>query len=58
MRERPAPMNAEQVREIIETMERETKSKPARRRMAEVAIAFGNVTQEGRQVWRDYLKGM
>jgi hypothetical protein len=49
------PMNAAQVEAIIETMERETKSKASRRRMAEAAVLMGNVTEEGREVWRQYL---
>jgi hypothetical protein len=49
------PMNAAQVAAIIETMERETKSVAARRRMAEAAVLIGNVTDEGREVWRQYL---
>jgi hypothetical protein len=49
------PMNAAQVAAIIETMERDTKSKAARRRMAEAAVLIGNVTEEGRDVWRRYL---
>jgi hypothetical protein len=49
-----APMSAAQVAEIIETMERETKSKAARLRMAQAAISIGNVTPEGRDVWREY----
>lgn len=48
------PMNAEQVRAIIATMERETKSKGARLRLAQAAIRIGNVTPEGREVWREY----
>lgn len=49
------PMNAAQVAAIIETMERETKSVAARRRLAEAAVRIGNVTEEGRDVWRRYL---
>lgn len=47
-------MTADEVREIIATLERETKSRAARLRMAESAIIHGNVTDEGRDVWRDY----
>jgi N-glycosylase/DNA lyase len=48
------PMNAKQVKTIISTMERDTKSKAARLRMAQAAISIGNVTPEGRDVWREY----
>lgn len=49
------PMNAEQVSEVIRQMEAETKSRPARKRMAEVAIRLANVTTEGREAWIRYL---
>lgn len=48
------PMTAAQVRAVIETMERDTKSKAARKAMANAAIRLGNVTDEGREVWRAY----
>jgi hypothetical protein len=49
------PMTAGQVRAVIETMERDTKSKSARKAMANAAIRLGNVTDEGRDVWRSYV---
>ncbi len=52
----PAPMSADEVREFITKMEKETKSAAARRRMAEIAVQRANVTDEGRDVWREYLK--
>lgn len=49
------PMTAQQVLVVIGAMERDTKSKAARKRMAEVAVQRANVTDEGRDVWRKYL---
>lgn len=49
------PMTADQVRTIIATMERETRTKAARIKIAELAIRVGNITDEGREVWREYL---
>lgn len=51
-----SPMNAEQVRQYIAQMRAETKSAAARKRMAELAISHGNITPEGKQVWREYLE--
>ncbi len=51
-----SPMSAEQVLEFIAQMKAETKSAPARRRMAELAISHGNISAEGKQIWRDYLE--
>ena len=48
-------MNAEQVRAIIETMNRDTKSRAARKAMASAAVNRAKVTEEGRAVWADYL---
>lgn len=53
---RPSPMDAEGVREIISTMERETKSLAARKAMARAAVKLANVTDEGRQVWLEYAR--
>jgi hypothetical protein len=47
-------MNAEQVRGIIAEMDGVT-NKAARIRMAEAAIKIGNITPEGKDVWREYL---
>lgn len=49
------PMNAAQVRSHIDQMERETRSKLARVRMAELAIKHAFCTNEARNVWREYL---
>lgn len=49
------PMNADQVRRYIAEMTAKTKSKAARIGMAELAIKHGNITPEGKDVWRDYL---
>lgn len=48
--------NAEYARDIIATMERETKSRATRQRMAEIAIRIGNYDDEAKQVWREYLR--
>jgi hypothetical protein len=49
------PMAADQVRAYIATMERETRSKVARIKLAEAAIRLGNITPEGKDAYRDYL---
>lgn len=51
-----APMTADEARDIIATMERETRSKAARVRLAEAAIRIGNVSPEGKDVYRTYLE--
>ena len=43
-------------RDIIATMERETISRDARKRMAETAIQFGRYDGAAIMVWRDYLR--
>ena len=48
--------NADYARDIIATMERETKSKAARKRMAEIVLERGNYDAHAMQVWHDYLK--
>lgn len=50
------PMNAAQVRAGIDEMERLTKSKDARMALARAAIRIGNITVEGKDVYREYLK--
>lgn len=50
------PMNAAQVRHYIDQMERETKSKRARISLAESAIRIGNITPEGKDIYREYLQ--
>ena len=54
-RPRPAPRNAKYAADVIAELKRDCKSKKARIRMAELAISVGNYTDEGRNVWRDYL---
>lgn len=52
-----SPMkSADYARDVIATMERETKSKAARKRMAELVLSHGNYDQEAMQIWRDYLE--
>jgi hypothetical protein len=50
------PMGAEQVREAIIEMDAQTKSKDARIAMARLAIKYGNISPEGKDLWRDYLR--
>jgi hypothetical protein len=50
------PMSADQVKAFIVEMDAKNKSKPARIRMAEAAISHGNITPEGKDIWRAYLK--
>ena len=52
------PMNAAQVRAVIDEMELRTKSKAARIGLAESAIRIGRVTECGRAVWREYLDAL
>lgn len=49
------PMNAAQVRAIVDEMEARTKSKAARISLAQNAIRIGNITDEGKAVYREYL---
>lgn len=50
------PMSAAQVRAVIDEMERHTKSRDARIAMAKAAIRIGNITDEGKAVYREYLR--
>ena len=50
------PMNAAQVRAIVDEMEARTRSKPARVSLAQNAIRIGNITDEGKDVYREYLR--
>lgn len=50
------PMNAAQVRAVIDEMERHTKSKDARISLAQNAIRIGNVSDEGKAVYHEYLR--
>lgn len=52
---RKPPQTAFEAAEFIAQMKRETKSRAARVRMAELAISFGDVTDEARSVWTAYL---
>lgn len=49
------PMTADNVRWYIDQMERETKSVAARRSLAKSALTMGNISPEGRDVYREYL---
>lgn len=48
--------NAAYAKDIIATMEVETNSKAARKRMAEMAVKVGNYDDEAKAVWAEYLK--
>lgn len=50
------PMNAAQVRAVIDEMEASTKQKAARIALAKTAIRIGNITPEGKDVYREYLR--
>jgi hypothetical protein len=50
------PMNAAQVRSVIDEMERHTKQKAARIGLAQAAIRIGNVTDDGKAVYAEYLR--
>lgn len=54
-RPRKPPQTAGEAVLVIEDMRRHTKSKPARIRMAEMALSIGNITPGARVVWRAYL---
>lgn len=54
MRPRPAPRDAAYAADIIATLKAQTKSKPARIKMARLAIDIGNYTDEAKAVWRKY----
>jgi hypothetical protein len=49
------PMNAAQVRACIDEMEKHTKSKSARAALARSAIRIGRITDDGKDVYREYL---
>lgn len=53
---RGVPMTADEVRWFIDNMERKTKDKAARISVAQNAIKFGNITPDGKDVYREYLK--
>ena len=50
------PQTGPEAREFIAKMERETKSKAARKRMAQLALDRGNLSSAARDAWRDYLE--
>ncbi|MGX1786879.1 hypothetical protein ACWIGM_09095 [Bosea sp. NPDC055332] len=52
------PMTADQVRAGIAMMERQGTSLVSRKAMAAAAIRRANVTEEGRQVWREYAASL
>ena len=54
-RPRKSPQTAGEAVLVIEDMRRHTKSKPARIRMAEMALSIGNITPGARVVWLTYL---
>jgi hypothetical protein len=56
MRPRKPPQTAQEALDFINQMRRETKSKRARIRMAEMGLQFGNYTPEARSIWASYLK--
>lgn len=50
------PKDAAFARDAIASLERECRSRPARKRMAELALGrHGNYTPEGKAVWGEYL---
>lgn len=51
---RPAPMTADEAREIIATMRRETQPK-AMRRLIKLALQIGNLSDEAKAVYRAAL---
>lgn len=53
---RGVPMTADEVRWFVDKMERETKDKRARVVLVRNAIKFGNITEDGKAVYADYLK--
>ena len=52
------PMTSDHVRHYIDQLEAGNPNKNARVRTAELAIKFGNVTEDGKAVWREYLELM
>lgn len=49
------PKDADYAAKFIARMNKETKSRSARIRMAQLAVTVGNYTPEGKAVWRAYL---
>lgn len=52
---RGIPMTAAEVRHCIDQLEAGNPHRAARKRMAELAIIHGNITPEGKDVYREYL---
>ena len=52
---RRPPMSADEVRGVIRELDAGNRNKAARLAMARAAVRIGNVTEEGRHVWRDCL---
>lgn len=52
------PMSAAHVRHYIDQLEAGNPNRDARKRMAELAIKFGNVAEDGKAVWHQYLELM
>lgn len=52
---RKPPQTASEALLVIKEMRRHTKSKPARIRMAELALSIGNISPGARVVWLTYL---
>lgn len=50
------PKDAEYAAQMIETMERETKSRIARIKMCDMVARFGNYTPEGLAMWAAHRK--
>lgn len=53
-RSRKPPQTAGEALLVIEDMRRYTKSKPARIKMAEMALSIGNISPGARVVWLTY----
>ena len=54
-RPRKPPQTAGEALLVIEEMRRHTKSKPARIKMAEMALSIGNISPGARGCWLTYL---
>ena len=54
-RPRKPPQTASEALLLIEEMRRHTKSKPARIKMAEMALSIGNISPGAKDVWTTYL---
>ncbi|KRA58190.1 hypothetical protein [Rhizobium sp. Root651] len=52
------PMTAPEVRWFIDQLEAKNPNKNARKRMAELALDQPNITEDGKDVYREYLSLM